>query len=325
MIYENRLQELTDPPPLLADFPQFVEPMRCDRRFLAPPVVDEPGADLTVRAWRFWYNARGIVEMENRLQAKATAIVMVHPWGIDDGVGMETPEPAGVDFMCVKYKNVAVADHIREAVNPFLRRLREHVGLVGYSMPLVEDDIRKLMYASIATPPEALRPEEGARKLQELLRSFDFHGAPLMDQIELDPERPASSYMERTPSTDAYTAVNPPGYWDLPMPVHAAVDRAPTDLVFYDGEGYDKVRDHLKSKGIRHILLTGYCTDMCVKATACGYENFARDFNVFVVGDATLATYPGSTTPRYATQVALANIALFYLVTQVNWCKLADR
>jgi hypothetical protein len=286
--------------------------------------VDEPNANLTVRAWRFWYNARGIVEMENHLQAKATAIIMVHPWGIDDGHGMETPEPAGVAFMCVKYKNVAVGDHIRQVVNPFLRRLRDYVGLVGYSMPLVEDDIRKLLYASINTPPEALKPEEGERRLQEKLRGFNFTGTPLMQDTALDPTRPVSSYMENTPSTDAYTGVNPPGYWDLPMPVHAALERKPTDLVFYDGEGYEKVRDYLKSKGIRHVLLTGYCTDMCVKATTCGYENLSKDFNLFLVGDATLATYPGSTTPRYATQVALANAALWQLVTQVNWCKLTD-
>ncbi len=41
--------------------------------------------------------------------------------------------------------------------------------VVGYSMPLVEDDVRRLLYASINTPLEALDPEEGERRLRELL------------------------------------------------------------------------------------------------------------------------------------------------------------
>ncbi len=64
-----------------------------------------------------------------------------------------------------------------------------------------------------------------------------------------------------------------------------------------------------------------YCTDMCVKATTCGYDNLCQNVNVFIVGDATLATYPASTTPRFATQVALHNAALWQLVTQVGWVK----
>ena len=50
-------------------------------------------------------------------------------------------------------------------------------------------------------------------------------------------------------------------------------------------------------------------------------ENLIRDLNVFLVGDATLATFPASTTPRFATQVALVNSALRVLVTQVSWVR----
>jgi hypothetical protein len=321
MTYHNHLQKLTNPPPLLADFPQFVESLQCDDRYLAPPVVDEPGGDLIVRCWRYWYNVRGIVEMECRLQAQATAIIMVHPWGIDDDHGLCTPEPAGCAFFCTREKNQIVRQHVEQVINPFLHRLRARAGLVAYSMPLVEDDIRKLLYASINTPPEALNPAEGERRLRELLAAQDFAAKSLRAEIELDPEHPARSYMQQTPSTDARTGYNGEGFWELPMPVHAALDRRPTDLVFYDAEGYEKVRDYLKSRGIRHVLLLGYATDMCVKATTCGYDNLCQDFNVFIVGDATLATYPASTTPRFATQVALHNAALWQLVTQVNWVR----
>ena len=68
--------------------PAFVVPY-------APAIVADKEADLHVRAWRFSYNARGIIEMPNRLQASKTAVIMVHPWGVDDGQGWRTPEPAG--------------------------------------------------------------------------------------------------------------------------------------------------------------------------------------------------------------------------------------
>src|SRR5258708_27920468 len=83
--YLNVLAPIERPKPLLADFPQYVEPVIESKRFEAPLLVDDPGADLDVRAWRWSYNARGIIEMPNRLRAKETAVVMVHPWAIDDG------------------------------------------------------------------------------------------------------------------------------------------------------------------------------------------------------------------------------------------------
>lgn len=35
------------------------------------------------------------------------------------------------------------------------------------------------------------------------------------------------------------------------------------DIVIYDAEGYAILRDFLKAQGVRHVLLTGYATDMC--------------------------------------------------------------
>ncbi|MFH1476135.1 MAG: isochorismatase family protein [Verrucomicrobiota bacterium] len=321
MQYNNALKPIENPLPILADHPRYIEPLQCERRFLAPPVVDEPSADLYVRAWRYWYNARGIIEMENRLCAQATAVVMVHPWGIDDDDGMKTPEPAGVAFFCTRVKNQIAREHIREVINPFLSRLRSDIALVGYSLPGKEDAIRALMYASITTPPEKLDPARGRTMLAECLRKHDFRGAPLVAALKLDPLCPVKSYFAQTPSTDAGARYNGAGFWDLPMPLCRDLEHAPADLVFYDAEGYEKVRDFLKSRGIRHILLIGYSTDMCVARTTCGYQNFNNDFNVFIVGDATLATFPGSVTPRFATQTALANAALKQLITQASWVR----
>ncbi len=79
--YRNTLVPIENPAPLLADHPEFVQPVIESRRFEAPRLVDDAEADLDVRAWRFSYNARGIVEVPNRLRARDTAVIMVHPWG----------------------------------------------------------------------------------------------------------------------------------------------------------------------------------------------------------------------------------------------------
>ena len=46
-----------------------------------------------------------------------------------------------------------------------------------------------------------------------------------------------------------------------------------------------------------------------------------RPFNVFLVGDATLATFPANASPKYATNAALSYAALDQLVTQISWIK----
>ena len=95
-----------------------------------------------MRAWRFSYNARGIVEVPNRLRAKETAVIVVHPWGIDDGQGWRSPEPAGVALMCTPEKNKIYNQHLEKVVNPFLVALRGKVGLVaGVSADLTKRGI----------------------------------------------------------------------------------------------------------------------------------------------------------------------------------------
>jgi nicotinamidase-related amidase len=93
------------------------------------------------------------------------------------------------------------------------------------------------------------------------------------------------------------------------------------DIVTYDEAGYPPIRDFLKKQGVRHIILTGYATDMCFCKTTAGYENLSKDFNVFLVGDATLATFPANNTPRHATNAHIAFAALNQLVTQISWIR----
>jgi nicotinamidase-related amidase len=103
------------------------------------------------------------------------------------------------------------------------------------------------------------------------------------------------------------------------------VDAAADDIVIYDAEGYPKLRDYLRAIGVRHVLLTGYATDMCYARTCAGYENLSKDFNVFLVGDATLATFPAHVTPKFATSAHIAFASLNQLITQVSWIKYEPR
>jgi nicotinamidase-related amidase len=319
--YENRLVPVEKPRPILADYPLYVEPLGAQPRFLAPPIVDEPKANLEVRAWRFSYNARGIIEMPNHLVAAHTAVIVVHPWGIDDGQGWNSPEPAGVAMFCTPEKNRLYHKHIQEVVNPFLKSLRGKVGLVAYSLPGKEDAIRRKVYRSIRTTPTEQERRDGGKELAIKLKSFNYKGDPLSATFSLDPAKPAADYFKKFPGLDAGPKFDPKGFWELPIPVVKGIDVDPKDVVIYDGDGYPPLRDFLKKQGIRHVLLAGYATDMCVCSTTAGYKNLAPDFNLFVVGDATLATFPAAPTPKHATQAALGLISLEHLVTQVSWIR----
>ena len=321
--YENRLRPIEAPQPLLADYPQWVQPVIEAGRFEAPALVDDPDADLDVRAWRFSYNARGIIEMPNRLRGEHTALIVVHPWGIDDGQGWRTPEPAGVADFCTPLKNHLSHEHIVEVLNPFIQRMRPHVGLVLYSQPGGEDPIRKKLYRSFRGRPTEAEREAGARELHEKLNSFDYRGGPLPETLTFKTTTPVVEYFQQFPGLDAGDHYNNAGFWELPIPIVKGIDWAPDDVMIYDAEGYAPLRDFLKEQGIRHVLLTGYATDMCFKATTAGYENLSNDFNVFLVGDASLATFPANETPAYATNAALSFAALNQLITQISWVRIA--
>jgi len=320
-VYENRLVPIVQPAAILADHPEWVEPVREAVHYEAPPLVVDAPADLAVRAWRFSYNARGIIEIPNRLDGKATALIVVHPWGIDDGQGWRTPEPAGVADFCTPAKNHLSHKHIAGVLNPFLKSLRPRVGFVMYSEPGGEDPIRRKLYRSIRTRPTAAERAEGQRELEAKLRAFDYIGQALPDKLTLSQDRPVVDYLRQFPGLDAGDRYDPPGFWSLPIPVIRAIDTDPNDVVIYDADGYPPLRDFLTRHGIRHVLLAGYCTDMCVKATTAGYVNLRQDFNVFLVGDATLATFPAAEGPACATSAAIRFASLDLLITQISWIK----
>jgi nicotinamidase-related amidase len=130
-------------------------------------------------------------------------------------------------------------------------------------------------------------------------------------------------YFRQFPGLDAGARYNGDGFWKLPIPVSTAVSVDPQDVVIYDAEGYGPLRDFLKKSGVKHVLLTGYATDMCYCRTTAGYENLSKDFNVFLVADASLATFPANKSPRMAVNAAISFAALNQLITQVTWVELA--
>jgi nicotinamidase-related amidase len=321
-VYENKLVPLVDPQPLLADYPEFVEPVVELARFEAPKLVDDPGADLDVRAWRFSYNARGIIEMPNRLRADQTAMIVVHPWGIDDGQGWRTPEPAGVADFCTPEKNHLAGRHTREVIDPFLKRLRGHVACVMYSLIGSKDSLRPRMYRTIEGRPTVQEREAARRELHAKLNAFEYKGEPLPATFSISADKPVIDYFKAFPGLDASARFNNTDFWEQPVPVTSDIDVHPDDILVFDVDGYAVLRDYLKQIGVRHVLLSGYATDMCFCKTTAGYENLSRDFNVFLVGDATLATFPANATPRYATNAHISFASLNQLVTQVSWVRL---
>lgn len=325
--YTNNLTKLDKPAPLLADYPQYVQPVIEETRFEAPILVNDPEGNLDVRAWRFSYNARGIIEMPNRLRADQTAIIVVHPWAIDDQQGWRSPQPAGVADFCTPTKNHISHLHIKEVLNPFLKSMRDKVGMVVYSQRGEERPPLDKIYRTIRKTPSDEERVEGKKELATVLNGFNYSAGNLPEKIayfHTDQESAGSQvhqYFNQFPGLDSGDHYNGPGFWELPVPVVDSIEVAPNDVVHYDADGYDKIRDFLKEHGIRHILLTGYATDMCYKSTTCGYENFSKDFNVFLVGDATMATFPANSSPAYATNAAISFASLNQLITQVSWIK----
>ena len=179
-IYRNDLKRIENPKPLLADYPEFFEPIVEQAHFEAPAVIEDVGADLNVRAWRFSYNARGIIEMPNQLRGDQTALIMVHPWGIDDGQGWRTPQPVGVADFCTIRKNHLAGKHTREVIGPLIDRLRGYVKFVMYSLPGDQDPIRKKLYRSLTNEPNQQQREQGQQSepVSGLLNYTVEHGFP---------------------------------------------------------------------------------------------------------------------------------------------------
>ena len=137
--------------------------------------------------------------------------------------------------------------------------------------------------------------------------------------LALSAETPVADYFKQFPGLDASDAFNGAGFWEQPVPVCSHLDVLPADVVCWDEQGYPALRDFFKGHGIRHVLVMGYAADMCLVSTTAGYKNLSQDFNTFVVGDATMATFPANDSPAHATNAAISFASLDQLITQGSW------
>src|SRR5262249_22716372 len=156
-----------------------------------------------------------------------TAVIVVHPWGIDDGQGWATPQPAGVAFACTPLKNQICLKHARTVVNPFLTSLRGKVGMIAFSLPGEEDPIRKKLYRSIRGEPSEADRREGAQALEGKLKAFSYAGGGLEEHLSLSKEKPIIDYFRQFPGLDSGDKFDPAGFWKLPIPVTRGIDVAP--------------------------------------------------------------------------------------------------
>lgn len=324
-IYENTLRPIRNPQPLLADYPQYIQPILEERHFEAPPLVMDEPADLSVRAWRFSYHARGIIEIPNQLSGKKTALIVVHPWGIDDGQGWRSPEPAGTAFGCTPEKNRLIWEHARHVIQPLIERLRPHVQLVAYSLPGDADPIRRRLYRTMDGTPTPDERRAARQQLESVLKSFSYQAGQIPTHLRLTSPHVTKDYFQQFPGLRADDHYNGKGFWNLPIPVTTALEVAADDVVVFDAQGYPALRQFLQRHGVEHVLLCGYATDMCVCHTTAGYNNLREDFNVFLVADATQATCPANRDARYATNQAVSFASLSLLITQVSWIKVESQ
>jgi len=225
------------------------------------------------------------------------------------------------DF-CTLEKNRLGGRHTREVIVPFIQSLRSRVKFVMHSLPGAEDPIRRKLYRSFTRTPSAAERAEGVKELDAKLNGFNYRGEPLPATLTLSADKPVVDYFKQFPGLDAGARYNGAGFWDLPIPVTRDAAPHADDVVIYDAAGYEPLRKFLADHGVRHVLLVGYATDMCYARTTAGFENLRKDFNVFLVGDATLATFPSNKSPRHATNAHISFAALNNLVTQVSWVRL---
>jgi len=106
--------------------------------------------------------------------------------------------------------------------------------------------------------------------------------------------------------------------------VTGAAYSAQGKIIFYGKKSFEGLKTYLQHQGIENILLCGYTTDKGLKEAMTGQMNLRRDFNVFIVGDATLATFKPSVNLASSTSAALVSAALENFITQISWIQVLE-
>lgn len=96
------------------------------------------------------------------------------------------------------------------------------------------------------------------------------------------------------------------------------IDVHHNDIVIYDTKNYAPLKKYLKNQNIQHILLTKYTTDIYFYETTTNYQNLSKNFNVFLIKDTSLTTFPTNRSPQFTINATISFTALNHLITQVS-------
>ena len=302
---------IANPDTILGDWPQYVDPILPDdyARYQGQPLVNTSGGDLAVRAWKYSSGLDAIIESNNVLASEKTALIVVHPWGIEDGQGWglyQAYNENGYVFLGHFPDNEHYLNQVSDVLKGFVDSSRGRVPLVIYGMPG--------------------EPGEPATTRYKLYRDYT-HQPSLADQA--DAREDIETYLGNLTGTQ----------WPETIPVAATFQYAPCDVVAYDSLDYTELKNFLDGYGIYNVLLAGVVdpgslvqpSDTSLITSASAYISLKDDFNVFVVGDATMTPWtrtvelPNLSVPSGYVQVSTRDAVIAataensVAATQVSW------
>lgn len=312
--YENTLTPIPSTP-LLGYNPDFFDPIYEELHYEASPLIMDPNGTLKVRVWRYSYNARGIIELDNYLDPEKTAILIAHPWGVEHVPLWMDPNRSGTVFYCTPRKNGDYLHHVKEVLNPFLKKVRREVKNIIYTLPGDLDSTNSKIYSTTITKTTREAREEGMREYKEAVR-YHHCDIEIPQQLDIDQNHITASYFSQFPGLIDNTCCR-----NIPKIVTSNIDVGLDDVVFFDDQGYAALRDFLKKQGIKHILLGGYSNsnDMFLNVTTANYVDLTRDFNVIIIGDATMGLFPGMHSPPACSSANISHLSLEHFITQFSW------
>ena len=110
-------------------------------------------------------------------------MILVHPWGIDDGQGWKNPQASncyGYAFMGLHKDNLLCLDHLKDVVRPLVQSLRGRLPVVAYSLPGSPDAVRGKIYRDYTNLPDPAVRAQAQKELEAYLNSLSGKQWPKM-------------------------------------------------------------------------------------------------------------------------------------------------
>lgn len=244
--YKHTLKPVKNDIPILADYPEFIKPIDNINRLQAPPLINTDKSDLEVLCWRYSKNLDALIQMNNKLKASETAVLIVHPWGIDDGQGWNTPEPDVFILFGKNYKNEIYQQHVSKVLNPFLNNVRNKVKTIVYTMPGDERKLRTKLYSTIYSKKSTDNKKISIEVKEQLKKEIYHKGQPLPVDLKLNQNLPVTTaYFEAFGYAMTEPYMPPELFSQAPLPISKNINYNSDDIVFFDSDGYKKLKEYL--------------------------------------------------------------------------------